>query len=73
MVKDQDTPYLGIVRHVLATMWDDQEEYIRAVTLIVFDGYIRWTCGFCSSDKGRNRVWVEESSMMRNNSSLFPD
>ena len=39
MVKKQDAPYLSIVGHVLATASDDQEEYIRAVALIVFDGY----------------------------------
>ena len=39
MVKDQDTPYLSIVGHVLAAASVDQEEYNRAVALIDFDGY----------------------------------
>ena len=34
-VKDQDTPYWSIVAHVIAAALDDQEEYIRVVTLIV--------------------------------------
>mgnify|MGYP001550320442 CR=1 FL=1 len=51
MVEDHDTPYLSIVGNVLAATWNDQEEYIRAVTLIDFDGYREWRYGFCSYDK----------------------
>ena len=39
MVKDQDAPYLSIVGHVLAAATDNQEEYIKTVTLIGYDGY----------------------------------
>ena len=63
MVKDQDTPYLSIVGHVLVAALDDQEEYIRAVTLIVCDGYREWKCGFCSYDKGCVGALGEKSRM----------
>ena len=48
---------------MLAVALDDQEEYIRVVTLIVFDVYRKWKCGFCSYDKGRVGAWDEESRM----------
>ena len=63
MVEDQDTPYWSIVGHVLAVALDDQEEYIRVVTLIVFDVYREWKCCFCSYDKGCVGVWDGESRM----------
>jgi hypothetical protein len=61
MVEDQDTPYWSIVGHVLVAASDDQEEYIRVVTLIAFEGYREWKCGFCSYDKGRVGTWDKES------------
>ena len=42
MVKDKDIPYLSVVGHMLATVSGDQEEYIWAVALIVYDGYQVW-------------------------------
>ena len=39
MVKDKDIPYLRIVGHMLTTIPGDQEVYIGAVSLIVYDGY----------------------------------
>ena len=65
MVEDQDTPYWSIVAHVIAAALDDQEEYIRLVTLIVFDVYREWKCGFCSYDKCCDRALVEELRMSR--------
>ena len=48
---------------MLAVALDDQEEYIRVVTLIVFDGYREWKCGFCSYDKGHVGALGKESRM----------
>ena len=42
MVKDKDIPYLSIVGHMLAALSGDQEEYIREVALILYDGYRVW-------------------------------
>ena len=63
MVKDQDTPYLSIIGHVLAVVLGDQEEYIRAMTLIILEGYREWKCGFCSYDKGHVGALGKESRM----------
>ena len=63
MVKDQDTPYLSIIGHVLAAGLGDQEEYIRAVTLIVLERYREWKCGLCSYDKGHVGALGKESRM----------
>ena len=38
MVKDQDTPYLSIVGHVLAAASDDQEVYISGWPLLSLMG-----------------------------------
>ena len=47
MVKDQDTPYLSIVGHVLVVATDDQEEYIGVVALLSMMGI---ECGNGVSD-----------------------
>ena len=42
MVKEKDILYLSIIRHMLAAVLGDQEEYVGAVGLIVCDGYRLW-------------------------------
>ena len=61
MVKDQDTPYLSIVGHVLAAASDNQREYIRAMALVIMLCIGRESEVLCFVSDSRIGRMVEES------------